>query len=73
MFRVTSDPDFKPRKVIKCDGGHRFEGMVIAEFTTLTGKHRCVVEAVDPRFEGLLFILRPDQCMPLPPETEDHE
>ena len=49
------------RKVIKNDGGHRFEGVVVCEFTTLKGKPRCVVEAVDPRFEGLLFILRPDQ------------
>ena len=57
-----------PRRVIKCDGGHRFEGWVISEFTTLKGKPRMVVEADDPRFEGLLFILRPEQCMPLPPE-----
>lgn len=48
------------RRVRKVGGSFQHTGTVIAEFTTLSGKPRLVLE-FDPPTEGLLHIYRPDQ------------
>ncbi len=58
---MTLTPAFRPAQLVRKKKGHEFEGRVVAEFETLDGEHKIVVESVVPRMRCLLFIFRPDQ------------
>jgi hypothetical protein len=41
--------------------GYKWPGVVVAEFVTLAGEKRLVVECTAPEVAGALHIFRPDQ------------
>lgn len=54
-----------PRRVRKVGGSFEHTGTVVAEFRTLDGEPRLVIE-FDPPVAGMLHIYRPDQVADLP-------
>lgn len=49
-----------PKRVRKVGGSFQHTGTVIAEFNTVAGEHRIVLE-FDPPVGGMLHVYRPDQ------------
>jgi hypothetical protein len=41
--------------------GYRFPGVIVADFITLSGQRRLVVECTNPGCEGMLHIYNPSQ------------
>jgi hypothetical protein len=63
-----------PRRHVEKVRGYKWPGVIVAEFRTLAGERRLVVECTVPDVAGALHIYSPEQIRvmppPPPPETE---
>ncbi len=60
---------FEPYRAIKVGGSFQHTGTVIAEFETLAGEPRIILE-FDAPISGMLHIYRPDQIELLEEDAE---